>query len=167
MPTSTLGDWVAGASDLLPPLVALLKQRTLADILLHTDDAQARACWTGTTPTASSADTCGRTWSRAATSSWSNPGLERPGTPTGVGRLPWLPGGGRLQGLRVPLRPHLSTSRVELLDARAPWLRTRPCRRRHSRRHGALARAEAVRRGAPSPAGAVLLRGTPEPTPSA
>lgn len=42
LPTSTLGDWVAGASDVLPPLVALLKQRTLADWLLHTDDTGVR-----------------------------------------------------------------------------------------------------------------------------
>lgn len=42
LPASTLGDWVAGASDVLPPLVALLKQRTLADWLLHTDDTGVR-----------------------------------------------------------------------------------------------------------------------------
>jgi transposase len=42
LPTSTLGDWVAGASDLLPPLVARLKQRTLGDSLLHTDDTGVR-----------------------------------------------------------------------------------------------------------------------------
>jgi transposase len=42
LPASTLGDWVAGASDLLPPVVALLKQRTLADCLLHTDDTGVR-----------------------------------------------------------------------------------------------------------------------------
>jgi transposase len=42
LPTSTLGDWVAGASDLLPPVVALLKQRTLAGSLLHTDDTGVR-----------------------------------------------------------------------------------------------------------------------------
>ena len=42
LPASTLGDWVARASDLLPPVVALLKQRTLADALLHTDDTGVR-----------------------------------------------------------------------------------------------------------------------------
>ena len=42
LPASTLGDWVAGASDLLSPVVALLKQRTLADALLHTDDTGVR-----------------------------------------------------------------------------------------------------------------------------
>jgi transposase len=42
LPASTLGDWVAGASDLLPPVVQLLKQRTLADFLLHTDDTGVR-----------------------------------------------------------------------------------------------------------------------------
>ncbi|MCY1074964.1 IS66 family transposase [Archangium lansingense] len=42
LPASTLGDWVAGASDLLAPVVALLKQRTLADALLHTDDTGVR-----------------------------------------------------------------------------------------------------------------------------
>jgi transposase len=42
LPASTLGDWVAGASDLLPPVVALLKQRTLAGSLLHTDDTGVR-----------------------------------------------------------------------------------------------------------------------------
>ncbi|MGZ3457157.1 MAG: IS66 family transposase [Archangium sp.] len=42
LPASTLGDWVAGASDLLPPLVALLKQRTLAGSMLHTDDTGVR-----------------------------------------------------------------------------------------------------------------------------
>jgi transposase len=42
LPASTLGDWVAGASDGLPPLVALLKRRTLADFLLHTDDTGVR-----------------------------------------------------------------------------------------------------------------------------
>jgi transposase len=42
LPASTLGDWVAGASDLLPPLVALLKQRTLAGFMLHTDDTGVR-----------------------------------------------------------------------------------------------------------------------------
>ncbi|MCP3143734.1 IS66 family transposase [Pyxidicoccus xibeiensis] len=42
LPASTLGDWVAAASDVLPPLVALLKRRTLADWLLHTDDTGVR-----------------------------------------------------------------------------------------------------------------------------
>ncbi len=42
LPASTLGDWVAGASDLLSPVVALLKQRTLADALLHSDDTGVR-----------------------------------------------------------------------------------------------------------------------------
>nr|WP_232293773.1 IS66 family transposase [Stigmatella aurantiaca] len=42
LPPSTLGDWVAGASDLLVPLVALLKRRTLSDFLLHTDDTGVR-----------------------------------------------------------------------------------------------------------------------------
>jgi transposase len=39
---STLGDWLASASDLLPPVVELLKQRTLQDFLLQTDDTGLR-----------------------------------------------------------------------------------------------------------------------------
>jgi len=42
LPASTLGDWVAAASDVLAPVVALLKRRTLADGLLHTDDTGVR-----------------------------------------------------------------------------------------------------------------------------
>jgi transposase len=39
---STLGDWVAGSCDNMLPLVALLKRRTLAGFMLHTDDTGAR-----------------------------------------------------------------------------------------------------------------------------
>jgi len=42
LPTSTLGDWVAHASDVLAPVVQLLKHRTLDDWLLHTDDTGVR-----------------------------------------------------------------------------------------------------------------------------
>jgi len=42
LPTSTLGEWVAHASDVLLPVVQLLKQRTLGDGLLHTDDTGVR-----------------------------------------------------------------------------------------------------------------------------
>ncbi|HYI01283.1 IS66 family transposase [Hyalangium sp.] len=42
LPPSTLGDWLAGACDVLPPLVELLKQRTLQDILVQTDDTGLR-----------------------------------------------------------------------------------------------------------------------------
>jgi hypothetical protein len=42
LPASTLGDWVAAASDVLSPVVELLKRRTLADGLLHTDDTGVR-----------------------------------------------------------------------------------------------------------------------------
>ncbi|EAU64968.1 IS66 family transposase [Stigmatella aurantiaca] len=42
LPTSTLGEWVAHASDVLLPGVQLLKQRTLGDGLLHTDDTGVR-----------------------------------------------------------------------------------------------------------------------------
>ncbi len=40
--TSTLGAWSAGAADLLPPLVDLLKDLTLRDFLLQTDDTGIR-----------------------------------------------------------------------------------------------------------------------------
>jgi transposase len=39
---STLGDWLAGACDVLPPLVEVLKQRTLKDFLVQTDDTGLR-----------------------------------------------------------------------------------------------------------------------------
>ena len=39
---STLGDWLAGACDVLPPVVELLKQRTLQDFLVQTDDTGLR-----------------------------------------------------------------------------------------------------------------------------
>lgn len=42
LPSSTLGDWLAGACDVLPPLVELLKQRTLQDFLVQTDDTGLR-----------------------------------------------------------------------------------------------------------------------------
>jgi len=42
LPSSTLGDWLAGACDLLPPVVQLLKQRTLQDFLVQTDDTGLR-----------------------------------------------------------------------------------------------------------------------------
>jgi transposase len=42
LPASTLGDWVAAASDVLAPVVEQLKCRTLADRLLHTDDTGVR-----------------------------------------------------------------------------------------------------------------------------
>ena len=42
LPASTLGDWVAAASDVLAPVVEQLKRRTLADGLLHTDDTGVR-----------------------------------------------------------------------------------------------------------------------------
>jgi transposase len=42
LPPSTLGDWLASTCDLLPPLVELLKQRTLQDFLLQTDDTGLR-----------------------------------------------------------------------------------------------------------------------------
>ena len=42
LPPSTLGDWLAGACDVLPPLVELLKQRTLKDFLVQTDDTGLR-----------------------------------------------------------------------------------------------------------------------------
>lgn len=40
--TSTMGAWSAGAADLLPPLVDLLKYLTLRDFLLQTDDTGIR-----------------------------------------------------------------------------------------------------------------------------
>nr|WP_225414457.1 IS66 family transposase [Stigmatella hybrida] len=42
LPPSTLGDWLAGACDVLPPLVQLLKQKTLQDFLVQTDDTGLR-----------------------------------------------------------------------------------------------------------------------------
>ncbi|HZI02950.1 MAG TPA: IS66 family transposase, partial [Archangium sp.] len=42
LPPSTLGDWLANACDLLPPVVELLKQRTLQDFLVQTDDTGLR-----------------------------------------------------------------------------------------------------------------------------
>jgi transposase len=42
LPTSTLGDWLSAASDLLPPLVDLLEKRTLEDFLVNTDDTGLR-----------------------------------------------------------------------------------------------------------------------------
>jgi transposase len=42
LPSSTLGDWLAGACDVLPPLVEVLKQRTLQDFLVQTDDTGLR-----------------------------------------------------------------------------------------------------------------------------
>jgi transposase len=42
LPPSTLGDWLAGACDVLPPLVRLLKQKTLQDFLVQTDDTGLR-----------------------------------------------------------------------------------------------------------------------------
>jgi transposase len=42
LPPSTLGDWLAGACDVLPPLVELLKQKTLKDFLVQTDDTGLR-----------------------------------------------------------------------------------------------------------------------------
>jgi transposase len=42
LPPSTLADWLAGACDTLPPLVELLKQRTLKDFLVQTDDTGLR-----------------------------------------------------------------------------------------------------------------------------
>ena len=42
LPPSTLGDWLAGACDVLPPLVDLRKQKTLKDFLVQTDDTGLR-----------------------------------------------------------------------------------------------------------------------------
>ena len=42
LPPSTLGDWLANASDLLPPVVEVLKQKTLQDFLVQTDDTGLR-----------------------------------------------------------------------------------------------------------------------------
>jgi transposase len=42
LPPSTLGDWLAGACDMLPPVVELLKQKTLQDFLVQTDDTGLR-----------------------------------------------------------------------------------------------------------------------------
>ncbi len=42
LPASTLADWLAAACDTLPPLVKLLKQRTLQDFLVQTDDTGLR-----------------------------------------------------------------------------------------------------------------------------
>ncbi|EAU64518.1 transposase and inactivated derivative [Stigmatella aurantiaca DW4/3-1] len=42
LPPSTLGDWLAGACDVLPPLVQRLKQKTLQDFLVQTDDTGLR-----------------------------------------------------------------------------------------------------------------------------
>ena len=42
LPPSTLGDWLAGASDVLQPLVEVLKPRTLQSFLVQTDDTGLR-----------------------------------------------------------------------------------------------------------------------------
>ena len=96
LPASTLGDWVAGASDLLPPVVALLKLRTLAGFMLHTDDTGVRVLDKNRTPrhqarTPLAVRGPGRRRLRGV-----HPRLEWQGPPRGAGRLPGLPGGGRL-----------------------------------------------------------------------